>query len=75
MDREGRGIVYEVIHPSWGAHAVVDALVRVDFASVFGPDLGFLTSVAPGHVMLAVGSEVAVFPKRGSVAVRWGERR
>lgn len=75
MDKQGHGLVYELIHPSWGAHAVVDSHVQIDFGSVFGSDFGFLNSLTPGHVMLGVGSEVAIFPKRKSAVVRWGERR
>lgn len=73
--QDGRGLVYEIIHPSWGVHPLVDSAVRMDMASMFGPDFGFLTDRPPQHAMLAVGSEVAVFPKRQSAVVRWGERR
>ncbi len=74
-DPTGRGLVYEIIHPSWGVHPTVDAEVRMDIAGMFGPDFGFLTGREPQHAMLAVGSEVAVFPRRQSAVVRWGERR
>lgn len=73
--QDGRGLMYEIIHPSWGIHPIVDAAVRLDMASMFGPDFGFLTDRPPQHAMLAIGSEIAVFPKRQSAAVRWGERR
>ncbi len=76
LDVRGAGMVYEVIHPMWGWHPSVDSTVRVDFASVFGPDLGFLSGMDARHVMLAVGSEVAMFPARGGKAgVRWGQKR
>ena len=72
----GAGLVYEVIHPIWSVHPAVDSSVRVDFETMFGPELGFLSGMAPAHVMLAVGSDVAMFPVRGETAgVRWGERR
>ena len=70
----GEGTVYEVIHPLWGVYPVVETTVRLDFASVYGPDFGFLTGAEPVSSLLAVGSEVAVFPKQGDVGVRWGER-
>lgn len=76
LDQRGAGIVYEVIHPTWGWHPAVDSTVRVDFGGVFGPDLGFLTGMDAKHVMLALGSDVAMFPARGSKAgVRWGVKR
>lgn len=75
MDQKGRGLVYEVIHPSWGVFEVVDHEVRLDFGAVFGTDWGFLSHVSPRHVMLAQGSEAAVFPARRNVGVRWGVKR
>ena len=75
MDKKGRGLVYEVIHPTWGVFEIVDHQVRLDFARVFGPDWGFLSMTSPAHVMLALGSEAAVFPARRNVGVRWGVKR
>lgn len=71
---DSQGIVYEVIHPLWGVYPVLETHVNIDFASVFGPDFGFLNAAKPFSSILAVGSEVAVFPKQRSVGVRWGER-
>jgi hypothetical protein len=67
--------VYEVIHPAWGVHPAVQCDIHIDFARVFSPDLGFLSGLEPVHAMIAVGSEVAIFPKRAGVGVRWGVRR
>ena len=76
LDVRGAAIAHEAIHPSWGFYPAVDSSVRVDFASVFGAEFGFLGGMPAQHVMLAVGSEVAMFPSRaGAAGVRWGERR
>lgn len=76
LDVRGAAIAHEAIHPSWGFYPAVDSSVRVDFASVFGAEFGFLGGLPARHVMLAVGSEVAMFPSRaGAAGVRWGERR
>lgn len=68
-------LVYEAIHPTWSVYPAVDAMVRVDFASMFSPALAFLSEREPDHAMLAVGSEAAVFPRRDAAGVRWGTRR
>lgn len=73
--RAARGLAYEVIHPTWGVYPVEDYEVGFDFAAVYGPDWGFLSGVQPVNVTLAVGSEVAVFPARGTVGIRWGVKR
>lgn len=70
-----RGIVYEIIHPSWSVYPTVERTVRLDFASMFGADFGYLTGMEPQHATLAVGSEVAMFPKRDNVIIRWGIKR
>ena len=70
-----RGMAYEVIHPTWGVYPVESYEVKFDFASVYGVDWGFLSGSTPVSVLLAVGSEVAVFPARSGVGVRWGVKR
>ncbi len=70
-----RPLVYEVIHPTWGVYPVESLDVRFDFASVYGPDWGFLSGSKPSSVVFAAGSEVAVFPPRAGVGVRWGVKR
>jgi len=67
-----RGVAYEVIHPTWGIYPVERCEVKVDFAAVYGPDWGFLSGTEPANVVLAQGSEVAVFPPRRALAVHWG---
>lgn len=75
MEAQGKPLVYEVIHPAWGVYPIVECTMRMDLGSMFGADFGFLNGRDPNHAMLAAGSEVAVFPKRESAVVRWGERR
>jgi len=67
--------VYEVIHPQWSVYPLVEAAVEFDFRAVFGPEWSLLSLSRPVSVMLAVGSEVAVFPRRKAVQVRWPVRR
>lgn len=71
---DGRGTVYEVFHPLWGVYPVVESHIRLDFANVYGPDFGFLGDAKPVSTILAVGSEIAVFPQQANVGVRWSER-
>jgi hypothetical protein len=70
-----RPLVYEVIHPTWGIYPVESYDLKFDFAAVYGSDWGFLSGSKPASVLFAAGSEVAVFPGREAVGVRWGMRR
>jgi uncharacterized protein YqjF (DUF2071 family) len=74
-NQPARPLVYEVIHPIWGIYPVQSHDIRFDFGAVYGPDWGFLSGSQPVSVVLAAGSEVAVFPPRGEVGVRWSMRR
>ena len=67
--------VYEVIHPVWSTYPLVEADVAFDFGAVYGPQWAALTSAKPVSVVFAAGSEVAVFPRKRSVQVRWPVRR
>lgn len=67
--------VYEVIHPMWSIYPLVEADVALDFGRVYGPEWGFLSGSQPVSVVLAAGSEVAVYPRRDAVRVRWPVRR
>ncbi len=73
-DQPPRGRAYEVIHPIWGIYPVERHSIDFDFAALYGPDWGFLSGSRPVSVVLAAGSEVAVFPARGQMSVRWGIR-
>jgi uncharacterized protein len=60
--RDGRSVVYQVAHPAWALHEVLDTRLDVDFAGVYGPEWAWLAEAAPSHVTLAAGSAVTVSP-------------
>ena len=62
--RRGRGLSYEVAHPTWHCHPVHSFELHIDFAAAYGPQWSILNGREPESVILAAGSEVAVFPKR-----------
>lgn len=71
----GGAWVYEVIHPIWSIYPLVEADVQFDFEAVYGPTWAGLAAARPVSVVLAAGSEVAVFPRQRSLHVRWPVRR
>lgn len=71
----GGVMVHEVLHPLWSIFPEPRLDVRVDFANLFGVDWGFLNGTLPVAACLALGSQVAVFARRPTVQVRWGQRR
>jgi uncharacterized protein YqjF (DUF2071 family) len=67
--RNGRLITYEVRHPLWQVYR--DPRVEVldwDFGAAYGDKWAYLGDALPCSVILAVGSEVAVYPK-GTTAI------
>jgi hypothetical protein len=71
----GGTMIHEILHPTWSLYPVMGIGVDMDFANLFGADWGFLTEQRPVVGVLAVGSEVAIFGRRPTVQVLWGERR
>jgi uncharacterized protein len=63
LDHKGRTIRYEVRHPVWDVYRVESHRVELDWAKVYGSEWGVLHEQTPHSVVLAVGSEVAVWPK------------
>jgi uncharacterized protein YqjF (DUF2071 family) len=61
--RSGQAIRYEVAHPVWDVYPVRSYQLDFDFATVYGPEWGFLQQATPTSTVLAVGSAVSVFPK------------
>ena len=57
-------VEYEVAHPKWESYAVKNYEVNCDFEGLYGPSFGYLSQTNPESVMLAEGSEIAVFNKR-----------
>ena len=62
--RAGQTLKYEVTHPRWRvfSHAACD--VDVDWSSLYGPKWAAMQSAEPFSVVLAEGSEVAVYGAR-----------
>jgi len=52
--------IYEIEHPSWRVHKVLDSDVSFDFGHVFGNEFESLTNQDPHSVHLFDGSEVIV---------------
>lgn len=52
---------YKVEHPKWELFSVDSAVIDVDFAATYGSDFEFLNTREPFSVLLAKGSEIAVY--------------
>jgi uncharacterized protein len=52
---------YKVEHPKWELFSADDAEVNVDFACTYGPEFKFLNEQKPYSILLAKGSEIAVY--------------
>ena len=52
---------YKVEHPKWELFSVRNEQLDVDFGGTYGSEFAFLTDVSPFSVLLAKGSEVAVY--------------
>ena len=61
--RRGKLIRYEVNHPEWDVHPVREFAADVDWATLYGPQWVLMNGVPPASVVLAAGSEIAVYPK------------
>jgi hypothetical protein len=57
----GRVDEYKVEHPKWELFSVRDGKIEVDFGATYGDEFAFLSAAKPYSVLLAKGSEVAVF--------------
>jgi uncharacterized protein len=61
--RSGRTLRYHVWHPVWPVYPVREAHIDLDWAAVYGSAWASMQGATPATVMLAVGSEIAVYPK------------
>jgi uncharacterized protein YqjF (DUF2071 family) len=61
--RHGKLIRYEVNHPEWDVYPVREFAFDVDWAMLYGPEWARMNGVAPASTVLAVGSEISVYPK------------
>jgi uncharacterized protein YqjF (DUF2071 family) len=57
-------IEYEVTHPKWESYPVKSYTINCDFGRIYGTSFDYLSQTHPESVMLAEGSEIAVFNKR-----------
>lgn len=60
-DRGDRVDEYKVEHPKWELFSVKNEQIDVDFGKTYGPEFAFLSEQKPYSVLLAKGSEVAVY--------------
>lgn len=58
---ENRTDEYKVEHPKWNLFDVNYAEIDVDFAFTYGEKFGFLTEEKPKTILLAKGSDIAVY--------------
>lgn len=57
----GRVDEYRVEHPKWELFSVKNERIDVDFGAVYGSEFAFLADERPHSVLLAKGSEIAVY--------------
>lgn len=56
---------YKVEHPKWSLFDINYAEIDVDFGQTYGERFSFLTDTEPASILLAKGSEIAVYQGRG----------
>lgn len=61
-DRRGDPSYYEIQHPQWFCYPVEDYTVEWDWCAMMGEEWGALQDRRPRSAVLAVGSEVCLFP-------------
>ena len=61
---DGRVDEYKVEHPKWELFSVKNEMIDVDFGSTYGDEFAFLARDKPHSILLAKGSEVAVYKGR-----------
>jgi len=52
---------YKVEHPKWELFSTADPNIEVDFGKTYGNEFAFLNDQQPYSVLLAKGSEIAVY--------------
>ena len=52
---------YKVEHPKWQLFSVVEPVIKVDFGKTYGSEFAFLNEQKPYSILLAKGSEIAVY--------------
>jgi hypothetical protein len=51
---------YQVEHPRWQVHPMIEYMIDLDFGKVYGDRFSFLKNEKPTSVFLAQGSEITV---------------
>ncbi len=57
----GRVDEYKVEHPKWELFSVKNEKIAVDFGKTYGEEFAFLNQAKPHSILLAKGSEIAVY--------------
>lgn len=52
---------YKVEHPKWELFSVEDPKIDVDFGATYGDEFAFLSNAEPASILLAKGSDIAVY--------------
>jgi uncharacterized protein YqjF (DUF2071 family) len=55
---------YQLKHPSWEIHNVIDYKINCDFEAMYGKSFAILSQTQPTNVFIAKGSDVSIFWKR-----------
>lgn len=58
---------YQLNHPSWETHNVVDYEIKCDFKAMYGDSFSILNETTPTAVFIAKGSDVEIFWKRTKI--------
>ena len=52
---------YKVEHPKWELYKAEDPVIDVDFGRTYGDEFAFLSERKPYSILLAAGSNIAVY--------------
>lgn len=57
-------VEYEVKHPRWEQHQVIDYSLNVDFKTTYGDEFSFLQTLKPASCFVAKGSKISIESKK-----------
>ena len=60
---------YQLKHPSWNIHKVIDYKIDCDFEAMYGKSFSILNQMKPNSVFIAEGSDVSIYWKRIKINV------
>ena len=60
---------YQLKHPSWNIHKVIDYKIDCDFEAMYGKSFSILNQMKPNCVFIAEGSDVSIYWKRNKIKV------